>query len=83
MQTEIKEVIAAVFRVDRTLIAANASPDSIPAWDSLGHLQLIQALEQRFGVRFQLREIQTMDTLSNIEAILARKLATPSTLAPS
>ncbi len=73
MRDEVREILAKVFRVPVPAVRDDASPDTIPGWDSLAHLQLIAALEQRFGARFQLREIQTMDSLPRIEAVLAMR----------
>ncbi len=72
MRTEVVEALAQVFRVPPETITEESSPDTIPAWDSLSHLEMIAALEARFEVRLNLREIQSMDTLSKIERILIR-----------
>jgi len=74
MRPELREILSGVLEVDRERIDESASPDTIPSWDSLGHLQLVSALEKHYNVRFNLREIQTMDSAANIEAILVSKL---------
>ncbi len=44
-------------------LCCNATPSRIPiaetvaGWDSLGHLRLITAVEEAFGVRFQMERI--------------------------
>lgn len=75
---DIRAVLAQVFGVPSEKIDRQSSPDTIPAWDSLGHFQLIAALEGRFTLKFTLREIQTMDSVARIEAVLAaRGIGTP------
>jgi len=73
MRSEVRDVLSQVFRLPPAGIAENASPDGIPAWDSLGHIQLISALESIFGLRFNIREIQSMDSAGKIEAVLAAR----------
>ena len=70
MRSDLVQILSRVFNVAPDTIDEGASPDSIKAWDSLGHLELIAALESRFDRRFQLREIQAMDSLAAIENVL-------------
>jgi acyl carrier protein len=73
MRSDVRDMLSRVFSLSPDGIAENASPDSIPAWDSLGHIQLIAALESAFGLRFNVREIQSMDSAEKIEAVLATR----------
>lgn len=44
-------LIADIFAADVSTIKANSSRDTIAQWDSLGHVQVLAAIEQTFGVR--------------------------------
>ncbi len=70
MRPELRSMLTSVFDACPDSIDERSSPDTIPAWDSLGHLQLVAALESHYEVRFNLREIQSMDSVTNIEAVL-------------
>ncbi len=70
MRSDVIEVMSQVLRVDATVIADDSSPDTIGSWDSLAHLELISALEQKFSIRFNMREIQSMDMTSKIMTAL-------------
>jgi acyl carrier protein len=70
MKDKVREIVGQVFQLERGSIDGATSPDSVRRWDSLGHLQLIAALEREFGVRFQVRDIQSMDSVAGIEEIL-------------
>lgn len=52
METRVKAVMAKVFGVEAGSIKEDASPDNIKKWDSLGHMNLVIALEKEFGVEF-------------------------------
>ena len=73
MRAELKSLLSDVFGVPTETLAGNVSPDTLTAWDSLGHLQLVSAIEGHFKLRFNLREIQTMDSAEKIEAVLAAR----------
>jgi acyl carrier protein len=45
-----------------------------PRWDSIRHLELVFALEDQFGVRFEASEMAAMDSLDSIVRALERHL---------
>jgi len=49
--SQIKEVFARVLETDPAQIEASTSPDSLDAWDSIAHVQLILALEKSFSIK--------------------------------
>ena len=63
----MKAVMEAVFGCNRDQIDLNSSPDTIEGWDSYGHMNLILALENEFGVEFDETMIVEM---VNIEMIV-------------
>ena len=60
MEERLKKVMAEVFDVPAGGITQDASAYTIPAWDSLKHINLILALQKEFGIRFEDEEIPTM-----------------------
>lgn len=74
MEEKIKNTMASVFNRDVFQIDENASPDTIDKWDSLGHMNLIVALEEEFGVTFTDDEIPEMLNYKLIHATLKTKV---------
>jgi len=70
---EIRQTVADVFFVDAEAVTAESSPESIPAWDSIGHLNLILALEQRFGVTFDPEQIAQLTSVQAFAAAVSAK----------
>jgi len=62
MEDRIKKVMANVFGVSPGDIDEASSPDTIEAWDSLRHMQMVLALEQEFGVEFDDARIVEMQS---------------------
>jgi acyl carrier protein len=73
MEETIKSIMASVFRRDLSEIGTDASPDTIDTWDSLGHMRLIVALEEEFGVSFTDDEIPEMLNYDLVLATLRSK----------
>ncbi len=61
-EEELRQVLADVLDLDSSAIIETASIDTIEQWDSLKHLNLVLALEERFGVT--LTDEQTVQILS-------------------
>lgn len=70
----VREVMAAVFGVKPENIDARASAETIETWDSLQHLNLILALEERFAIQLSLDEITAMNSYTSIMALVSQRL---------
>lgn len=45
------------FSVDKAKLQKNLEYNSIPEWDSVGHMTMIAALEETFGIVFEMDDI--------------------------
>lgn len=52
--------------------ASNAS--NVPGWDSLAHISLVSAIEQQFGIRFALGELEELKNVGEMVDLMSRKL---------
>jgi long-chain acyl-CoA synthetase len=66
---------AACFRVPPGSIDLDTTPDSLPSWDSLGHLAFVAALEERFGIAFSPDEIVAIDSLRRAALVVSARRA--------
>lgn len=69
-ESKLKQVLADVFGVDAATVGEQSSVDSIAAWDSLNHLNLVLALEEQFGVSFSEEQIVEMMNYPLVKAVL-------------
>ena len=70
VERRLSEVVSSVFGVDPGELTADASPKTIEAWDSVGHLQLMLAIEAEFGLQFTPDEMAAFTTLGAIRSRL-------------
>ena len=65
---KLQQTIAATLKVASAKITQTTRDQDLPAWDSLGQVNLIMALEQTFGVYI---EVEEFGSLNSVPAILA------------
>jgi len=60
MEERIKKIMSDVFLIDLNEVNETSSPDTIPQWDSIGHLNLVTAVEEEFGIKIEDDQITQM-----------------------
>jgi acyl carrier protein len=70
---EVRQIAADVFTLPLESVQPDSSPDSIPSWDSVQHLNLVMALEEKFAVQFEPEEFDGMTSIEAIAALLEQK----------
>lgn len=73
MDDRLKRVVAETFSLEIESVDDSASSAAISAWDSVGQLDLVSALEVEFGMSFTPEEILRMDRLDTIRSLLLEK----------
>jgi acyl carrier protein len=70
----VQEVFQLAFGSDPQAISLETTPSDVPAWDSVGHLELASKLEQTFGVSFDVDDLMEMENVREIVRIVEAKL---------
>ena len=73
IKDEIKEVMSSIFMIDVSKISDKTIQSDIENWDSLQHLNLIVALEEKYSINLEPEEIQEMISLEKIIDIITTK----------
>jgi acyl carrier protein len=74
MHDDIKAIMADVLNIDPDSIDESTSSDTVETWDSLAHINLVSALEQRFTVTLDVEEIEAMLSFTAIVETLERRI---------
>ncbi len=72
MSVDVADVLAVItteLDLDEGEVTADSTIDDVENWDSLGHLRVCMALEQRFGVKIPMEDIAD---LRSVPAIVAK-----------
>ena len=71
LELDVQTVFRQVFADDELQLTPSTTAADVDAWDSLAHLNLIVALEKRFGIKFATAEISRLkDDGSNVGTLL-------------
>ena len=69
----LQAVFREFFEDDALQLRDGMTFSDIRGWDSLGHMNLINALEAEFGLRFSVRELMKMKSVGTIRQVLTAK----------
>ena len=75
IETDLTGVFREVFEDPSIVIRPETSASDIPTWDSLMHIQLVVAVEKNFGIRFAAGEIEKLQNVGEMIALIAQKKA--------
>lgn len=70
----VRAIAADILDVQPGRITPRSSAGSIETWDSLQQLNLVLALEQEFDLQFEPEEMEQMDSVERIVALLDARL---------
>ena len=69
----VRTIAADVLQLPASQISEQSSSQNISTWDSVHHLNLVLALEQEFNLQFEPEEIDQMNSIQQILAVLGGK----------
>jgi acyl carrier protein len=72
---KVKAAFSSTFDIDSQAITPESTPSDIPAWDSMGHVELASSLERAFEVSFDVDDLMAMENVQEICRVVQSKLA--------
>ncbi|MBP7187722.1 MAG: acyl carrier protein [Ruminococcus sp.] len=69
----LNEVFRDVFGDDSITVNASTTAADIDDWDSIEHINLMEAVEQEFGLRFKMREVSGMKNVGEMIDIICER----------
>ena len=70
----VRRVASELFDVPLSGITAESTPATLENWDSVQQLNLVLALEEEFGVRFEPEDMEKMQSIGQVaDAVRARQ----------
>ncbi len=72
--TRLNNVFRDVFDDDSITVNDNTTADDIEDWDSLEHINLIVAIEQEFGLKFNMHDVTTFKNVGEMVNVISNYL---------
>lgn len=70
----LNKVFRDVFDDEDIVLNANTTSDDIEDWDSLEHINLLVAVEQEFGIKFNMNEVTNMKNVGEMVEIISSRI---------
>ena len=70
---KLHEVFRDIFDDDTIELSDETTADDIEDWDSLEHINLIVAVENKFGIKFGMGEVTTMKNVGEMADIILER----------
>lgn len=71
---KLEEIFMDVFDLDEVELYEDTTADDIDEWDSLEHINLIEAVEKEFGMKFKMGEVSTMKNVGEMVRIISERM---------
>ncbi len=62
--------------LDDVVVTPELSANDVEEWDSLLHISLVVAVEEAFGIRFRVGEVEAAQNVSDFADIIIKRLDT-------
>jgi len=69
---QVRNIASDIFGVPADKISAESSPETIENWDSMQHLNLVLAVEEKFGVQLEPEDIERMNSIGAVAALVEK-----------
>jgi acyl carrier protein len=71
---KVRAAFSSTFDIDSHTVTLDSTPADIPAWDSMGHVELASSLEKALGITFDVDDLMAMENVKEICKVVQSKL---------
>ena len=72
---EIQKILRDVLEDEQLVITENICAKDVPGWDSLTHVNIIEVIEKRFGIKFTIGEIVILNNIAGLVTLIQKKIS--------
>lgn len=74
IRKKLNDVFIDIFDDENIIIDEKTSSEDIDGWDSLEHINLIVAVEQKFNIKFSMKDVISMNNVGDMMNIISSKI---------
>lgn len=75
---QVRGIASDILGVPADRLTTDSSPETIESWDSMQHLNLVLAIEEKFAVQLAPEEIEQMKNIGLVAALVEKKVPSVS-----
>jgi acyl carrier protein len=69
----LKEIFADVFMRDDLELTPTLTAKQVQGWDSFKQIEIIMAAEERYGIKFNTRELDSLQSVGDLVRVIEAK----------
>lgn len=70
----IKEILIKVLKHDNFVLEDKLTAADVDGWDSLSHMMIISEIENKFDIKFKLKELNKLNNIGDLIELVSSKL---------
>jgi acyl carrier protein len=74
---QVRNIASDIFGIPANKITAESSPETIDNWDSIQHLNLVLAVEEKFAVQLEPEDIEQMKNIGAVATLVEKLQSAP------
>jgi len=74
---QVRSIASDIFGLPLDKITPESSPETIETWDSIQHLNLVLAIEEKFGLQLEPEDIERMKNIGAVSAMVEKLQSAP------
>ena len=75
IMTELKDIFRHLFEDESLMVTRTTTADDVDDWDSISHMILVTTVEKKFGIKFSLVELTTLNMVGDMADLIEKKLS--------
>jgi acyl carrier protein len=72
---DLTEIFADVFMRDDIVLAPALTAKDVKGWDSFKQIEIVMASEEKWGIKFNTRELDALRCVGDLAKMIERKVA--------
>jgi acyl carrier protein len=77
IMTKLVQILRDVLEDPDLVVQPDTSASTVPGWDSMKHVRIVMAVEERFGIRLTTREINRLRNVGDLATAIAHRIDPP------
>lgn len=74
LSQQVRQIVSDVFGVPMDHVREDSSPETVETWDSMRHLNLVLAVEEKFNLQFTPEEMEQMRSVGQIVELVHTRM---------
>ncbi|TPN89134.1 acyl carrier protein [Aquimarina algicola] len=74
IKEKISEILTAILEHTNFELHDELTAKDVDGWDSLSHMMIITKIEEEFGIRFKLRDLNKLKNMGSLITLIQSKL---------